>query len=353
MPSTTSVISGSTTISSHLTVRSDWLNRRQEVTLEPDLPIVDPHHHLIDRPESGRYLLPDLLADVDSGHNVVATVYLEWLAMYRADGPVERRPVGEIEFANGMGAMGASGGYGKTRVCAGIVGHADLALGSHVGKVLEAMVVAGGSRFRGIRFISASDPDMAHWGASLGRAPGLLFDRRVREGFARLAPLGLSFDAFMYHPQLGDLVDLARAFPTTPIVLNHVGGAIGLGRYKGKRDEVFADWSARIAELAACPNVQVKLGGLGMKMFGFDVHEGELPPGSEQLAMLWRPYMETCIAAFGSNRAMFESNFPVDKGSYGYGVFWNACKRLAQGASASEKADLFKGTASRFYRLGV
>jgi predicted TIM-barrel fold metal-dependent hydrolase len=175
----------------------------------------------------------------------------------------------------------------------------------------------------------------------------------VREGFAQLAPLGLSFDTFMYHPQLADLVDLARAFPQTPIVLNHVGAPIGLGRYKGKHDAVFADWSARIGELAACPNVHVKLGGLGMRVFGFDVHEGELPPSSEQLANLWRPYVETCISAFGPSRAMFESNFPVDKGSYSYGVFWNACKRLAEGMSASEKADLFCGTASRFYRLGL
>ncbi|MFI5003062.1 MAG: amidohydrolase family protein [Reyranellales bacterium] len=342
-----------TAISAHLAVRQDWLDRRREAALEPELPIVDPHHHLIDRPESGRYLLPDLLDDIRSGHNVVATVYLEWLSMYRADGPAEMRPVGEIEFANGVAAMCASGGYGRPRVCAGIVGHADLALGARVAKVLEAMIAAGGSRFRGIRFISASDPDQAQWGAALGRPQGLLLDRRVREGFAQLAPLGLSFDAFMYHPQLGELVDLARAYPATPIVLNHVGGPIGLGRYRGKRDAVFADWSARIRELAACPNVYVKLGGLGMRMFGFDVHEGELPPSSEQLATAWRPYVETCISAFGPGRAMFESNFPVDKGSYGYGVFWNACKRLAQGASASEKADLFHGAASRFYRLGI
>ncbi len=340
-------------ISVHPTVRPDWLDKRREVALEPELPIVDPHHHLIDRPESGRYLLPDLLADIASGHNVVATVYLEWLSMYRAGGPAEMRPVGEIEFANGVAAMSASGGYGRPRACTGIVGHADLPIGGRVAKVLEAMIAAGGGRFRGIRFISASDPDMAQWGASLGRPTGLLLDGKVREGFAQLAPLGLSFDAFMYHPQLADLVDLARAFPATPIVLNHVGGAIGLGRYKGKRDEVFADWSTRIRELAACPNVHVKLGGLGMRMFGFDVQAGELPPSSEQLATLWRPYVETCISAFGTNRAMFESNFPVDKGSYSYGVFWNACKRLAQGASAAEKADLFHGAASRFYRLGI
>lgn len=341
-------------VSSHLAVRPEWLDRRREAALEPELPIVDPHHHLIDRPESGRYLLPDLLADIDgSGHNIVATVYLEWLSMYRADGPVEMRPVGEVEFANGVAAMGASGSYGKTRVCAGIVGHADLALGSKITKVLEAMITAGGGRFRGIRHIASMDADQGHWGATAVRPMGLLRDKTVREGFAQLAPLGLSFDAWVYHPQLGDVVDLARAFPGTPIVLNHVGGPIGLGRYKGKRDAVFADWKARIIELAACSNVHVKLGGLGMKMFGFDVHEGDLPPNSEQLAALWKPYIETCIAAFGTRRAMFESNFPVDKGSYGYGVYWNACKRLAQGMSAAEKADLFHGTASRFYRLGL
>jgi predicted TIM-barrel fold metal-dependent hydrolase len=340
-------------ISSHLAIRKEWLDRRREDPLDPALPIVDPHHHLIDRPESGTYLMSDLLEDIGSGHSIVATVYLEWLSMYRAGGPEEMRPVGEIEFANGVAAMSASGGYGKPRLCAGIVGYADLMLGARVAEVLEAMIAVGGGRFRGIRYIASSDPDQAQWGATFVRPQGLLLDKRVREGFAQLAPLGLSFDAWAFHPQLGDVVDLARAFPATPIVMNHVGGPIGLGRYKGKRDEVFADWSARIRELAACPNVHVKLGGLGMKMFGFDVHEGELPPSSEQLAAAWRPYVETCIAAFGPSRAMFESNFPVDKGSYGYGVFWNACKRLAQGASAAEKADLFHDTASRFYRLGL
>ncbi|MGE0424295.1 MAG: amidohydrolase [Reyranellaceae bacterium] len=343
----------STTISAHLAVRPDWLAQRREPALEPDLPIVDPHHHLIDRPESGTYLLKDLLRDTGSGHNVVATVYLEWLSMYRADGPVDMRPVGEIEFANGEAAMCASGGYGVTRACAGIVGHGELTLGARVRPVLEAMIAAGNGRFRGIRFITASDPDQGTWGAVATRPQGWLLDKTVREGFAQLAPLGLSFDAFMFHPQLGDLTDLARAFPQTPIVLNHVGGPIGLGRFTGKRDEVFADWRAKIRDLAACPNVHVKLGGMGMKMFGFDFHEHDLPPDSEQLAAAWRPYVETCIEAFGASRAMFESNFPVDKGSYGYGVFWNACKRLAQGASASEKADLFHGTASRFYRLGL
>jgi len=337
---------------SQLPVRPDWLALRQEEVLEPELPIVDPHHHLVDRANTGRYLLDDLLADTGSGHNITATVYLEWLSMYRAHGPAELRPVGEVEFANGVAAMAASGLYGNTRVCAGIVGYADLMLGAAVEPVLEAMIMAGGGRFRGIRYITASHPDDAARGSSVNRPPGLLMDDKVRQGFARLHRLGLSFDAWMYFTQLGELIDLARAFPETPIVLDHVGGAIGIGPYGGRRDEVFATWRASIDELARCPNVHVKLGGLGMRLFGFDVADKPTPPSSEELAVLWRPYIESCIAAFGVSRAMFESNFPVDKGSGSYQVFWNAFKRIAAGCSADEKAALFSGTASRFYRLG-
>jgi predicted TIM-barrel fold metal-dependent hydrolase len=338
--------------SPHIPVRPDWLERHREEILEPDLPIVDPHHHLVDRANTGRYLLPDLLADTGSGHNITATVYLEWLSMYRAGGPEGMRPVGEVEFANGVAAMAASGLYGKTQVCAGIVGYADLMLGARVEPVLEAMIGAGGGRFRGIRYITASHPDEAARGSSVNRPAGLLTDARVREGFARLHPLGLSFDAWMYFTQLPELVDLARAFPQTPIVLNHVGGPIGIGPYAGKREEGLAEWRRHIEAVARCPNVHVKLGGLGMRLFGFDVHQRDMPPSSEQLAALWRPYIETCIAAFGPIRAMFESNFPVDKGSGGYAVFWNAFKRIVAGCSADEKAALFAGTASRFYRLG-
>jgi L-fuconolactonase len=337
---------------SHLPVRPEWLASRREDILEPDLPIVDPHHHLVDRANTGRYLLPELLADTGSGHNIIATVYLEWLSMYRAGGPIPLRPLGEVEFANGVAAVAASETYGKTRVCAGIVAYADLMLGAQVEEALQAMILAGGGRFRGIRYITGSHPDEAARGSSVNRPAGLLMNPKVREGFARLHPLGLSFDAWMYFTQLGELVDLARAFPETPIVLDHVGGPIGIGPYAGKRDEVFAEWKKSIAELARCPNVHVKLGGLGMRLFGFDVHTGELPPSSEQLATLWRPYIETCIEAFGADRAMFESNFPVDKGSGSYQIFWNAFKRVAQGCSASEKTALFSGTASRFYRLG-
>ena len=344
-----------------LDIRPDWLSSRLEDTLEPDLPIIDPHHHLVDRPDHGTYLLPELLADLvtgqangqANGHNVVATVYMEWQSMYRADGPVEMRPVGEVEFANGVAAMGASGAYGKTRACAGIVSHAELTLGSGVAKVLEAMVVAGGGRLRGVRHIACTDPDDHLWGAAVNRPQGRLLEPKFREGFAQLAPLALSFDTWVYHSQLGDVVDLAHAFPDTPICVDHIGGPIGLGRFQGQRDAVFTDWRQRINALAACPNVHIKLGGMGMKMFGFEFHEAQIAPSSEQLVAAWRPYVETCIDAFGPQRAMFESNFPVDKVSYGYGVYWNACKRLAMGMSATEKADLFYGTASRFYRLAV
>jgi predicted TIM-barrel fold metal-dependent hydrolase len=329
-------------------VHQEWLDRWQEEIIEPDLPIVDPHHHLWDRP-GWRYLLDELLADLNSGHTVVATVFLQCRAMHRADGPEAFRPVGETEFVNGVAAMSASGGYGPTRVCAGIVGHVDLRLGAEAGAVLEAHMRAGGGRFRGIRHTNA-------WEASVPRptnapVPGLLADPGFRAGFGQLAPLGLSFDAWMYHPQIPELTALARAFPDTMIVLNHVGGPLGIGDYAGRRDDMLAQWSANIRELATCPNVYVKLGGLGMPLTGLAFHEQPEPPSSERLAEASRPYFETCIAAFGPDRCMFESNFPVDKESFSYAVYWNACKRLTHGASAAEKAALFRDSAARFYRL--
>ena len=329
-------------------VRQEWLDRWMEEIIEPELPIVDPHHHLWDRP-GWRYLLDELLADLNSGHKIVATVFLQCRAMHRASGPDAMRPVGETEFVNGVAAMSASGGFGPTEVCAGIVGHADLLLGAAVQPVLEAHIHAGGGRFRGIRHSNA-------WDASVQRPanapqPGLLAAPEFRAGFAQLAPLGLSFDAWMYHPQIDELIDLARAFPDTPFVLNHVGGPLGTGVYAGQRDAVFARWSASIRELATCPNVSVKLGGLGMPFTNLGLHDGPEPPTSERLAATSRPYFETCIEAFGASRGMFESNFPVDKESFSYAVYWNACKRLAQAASATEKTDLFSGSAARFYRL--
>ncbi|MFN0318032.1 MAG: amidohydrolase family protein [Burkholderiales bacterium] len=335
--------------STHLPIRHEWLALRSEEIIDPSLLIVDPHHHLWDR-QGNRYLLFDLLRDTGSGHNIRATVAVEAMAMYKCEGAEEFRPVGETEFLNGAAAMSASGDYGETRVCSGIVSHADLLLGDKVVPVLEAHIRAGGGRFRGIRFINAWHPDPAARASLANPPPHVLGAANFRSGFAQLAPLGLSFDAWMYHTQLPELVNLARAFSDTPIVVNHVGGAIGIGPYAGKRDAVFAEWSASIRELGRCPNVYMKLGGLGMRLFGFDFASRALPPSSEDLAQAWRPYIDTCIEAFGAQRCMFESNFPVDKGTCSYAVLWNAFKRIAAAATPTEKQWLFSGTASEVYR---
>jgi predicted TIM-barrel fold metal-dependent hydrolase len=330
--------------------REDWLAQHKEEVIDPARPIVDPHHHLWDR-GGQRYLIEEMVADIGSGHNIVATVYVEARSMYRASGPEALRPVGEVEFVNGVAAMSASGGYGSAAICAGIVGHANLLLGDGARAVLEAEIAAGQGRFRGIRHSSAwdSDPDVAHMYAS--RPKGLLLDSTFRKGFACLAPLNLSFDAWLFHPQIGELADLARAFPDTRIVLDHCGGPVGLGRFAGKREETFSVWKASIQDVAKCPNVVVKLGGLAMRLLGFDFHERPKPPSSEQAAAAWRPYIETCIEAFGPSRCMFESNFPPDKGQCSYQVIFNAFKRLAAQYSEAEKTALFSKTATEVYRL--
>jgi predicted TIM-barrel fold metal-dependent hydrolase len=330
--------------------RADWLARHREDPLDPGLPIVDPHHHLWDRP-GWPYMLPDLLADTTTGHNIVATVFVQCRAFHRADGPIEMRPVGETQFVAGVAAMAESGIYGATRVCEGIVGHADMLLGKAVEPVLEAHVRAGNGRFRGIRHITAWDPDPVVMNPAYTPPRHALQDPTFQDALRVLGTMGLTFDAWLYHPQIDDLAAAAAAVPGTRFVLDHVGGPLGIQGYAGRRDEVFNDWRAAVRRLAERPNVFIKLGGLGMRINGFRFEDAAEPPTSEALATAWRPYVETCIEAFSASRCMFESNFPVDKGSYSYGVFWNACKRLAGGASASERLDLFAGTAQRFYRL--
>lgn len=327
-----------------------WLAKQQpEPILEPNLPIIDTHHHLWQRPNH-RYLLDELLADLGTGHNTVATVFAECHAMYRADGPEAMRPVGETEFVAGVAAMSASGLYGSTRIAAGIVGFADLTLGDRVEPVLQAHIQAGGGRFRGIRHSAAWDASPII-GNSRVDGPHLLQQADFRAGLARLTALGLSLDAWVFHPQLADVIDLARAFPTANIIVGHVGGPLGYGPYTGKRDEVFNGWKAHITELATCQNVTMKLGGMMMRLAAFDYGTEPTPPSSTVLADCWRPYMETCIELFGAERCMFESNFPVEKMGTGWAVLWNALKRIAAGASAEEKLALFSGTARRAYRL--
>ncbi|MBR0646829.1 amidohydrolase family protein [Plastoroseomonas hellenica] len=334
----------------HPAVRPEWLARNREQAIEPDLPIIDAHHHLWGPPR-GTYLLDDYIADTAGGHDIRATVFIECKTHYRADGDPLFHSLGETEFVADAAARAAARPAGP-RVAKGIVGGADLRAGAAIRPVLEAHIAAGAGRFRGIRNIAAWHPDPAARGSIATPPPMLMLDPAFREGFAQLAPLGLRFDAWAYHTQLAELRDLADAFPDTPIVLNHVGGAIGIGPYAARRRHVEETWRDALRSLAHCPNVHLKLGGLGMRLFGFGFHEGAAPPDSSRLADAWRPWIETCVEIFGAERCMFESNFPVDKASCGYTELWNAFKRITAGWSAGERASLFHGSAARFYALG-
>jgi predicted TIM-barrel fold metal-dependent hydrolase len=331
----------------HAHTRPEWLALVQEEPMEPALPIVDPHHHFWHLRESGRYMPEQLHEDLAAGHNVLATVFLQCGWMHRADGPEAARPAGETEAVNAAAVLSATGAYGPARVCAGIVGYADLRR-PDLDAALDAHVAAAPQRFRGIRQVAAYDPNIAATSAVPPPA-GLMLDPAFAAGFKRLGARGFTFDSWAYHTQLADLLAVVQQAPETKVVVNHVGGPLHAGPYR--RDEVFATWKNGMAALAACPNVYVKLGGLGMPVNGFDYHNDPLPPGSAKVAADWKPYIETCIALFGPGRAMFESNFPVDKGMVGYTVLWNAFKRLAAGASDAEKAALFHDTATAFYRL--
>jgi len=333
--------------SNYLAVREDWLSLSQEEVLEPELKIVDAHHHFYDRP-GWHYLQEQYIADARSGHDVRASVYMQAMTRYRLDGPDVLKPVGETAFV--VESTGATA-RDVPQVALGIVGHADLRAGAGVREVLDAHIDAGEGRFRGIRHLATWDADSTLVNPLSAAPRGLLLDRNYREGFAQLAPLGLSYDAWVFFPQLLELFDLAKAFPDTTIVINHCGGIVRIGAYQERGPEVFKLWAQSMRQLAQLPNVFVKLGGLGMRINGFDFEKGDVPPGSETLAQAWRPWIELCIESFGAHRCMFESNFPVDKGSYSYRTLWNAFKRLTKKVSNQERQDLFEGTASHVYRL--
>lgn len=340
-----------------------------ETILDPGLPIIDPHHHLWDLrpllpmfPEprhafleaiagAAYYTFDALHADVASGHNILGTVYMECGAFYDPARGETLKVVGEVEFVNGVAAQGASGLYGAFRPCAAIVGHADLTLGDAVRPVIEALIAAGNGRFRGIRHSGAWDADPAVLGPPFHAPEGLYRADVFRAGFAAYASYGLTFDAWLLEPQLPDLIDLARAFPQQTIVLDHCGTPLGIAGYRGTLPDRFETWRRNVRALAECPNVHVKLGGLAMAFCGMPEDGPAKGRGSAELAELWRPYIETCIEAFGPERAMFESNYPVDRWGASYPVLWNAFKRLAAGASPQEKHALFAGTAARVYGI--
>lgn len=328
----------------------DWLSTYAEPALCPEIPIVDAHHHLWDL-DGWRYLLPEFLNDINCGHDIRATVYVSSRSMHRAKGPEAFRPVGETEFANGIAAMSASGGDGSTQVCAGIVGYADLRLGEAVNDVLDAHLIAGGNRFRGVRHTIAHDAEAALVRPGNPAEADLMNDENFRRGFAVLVKRDLVFEAWLYHPQIDQFAEFAARFPNTRIILNHLGGPLGCGRYE--REEVFPIWANSMKRLAKCRNIWIKIGGLGMPINGFDLYNAEAPASSEELANIWRRYFDVAVEAFTPQHCLFESNFPVDKVSYSYGTFWNACKRLASDLSPSEKAALFWKTAADLYSLDV
>ncbi len=335
-----------------------WLSKVREDVVEPEWSIVDAHHHVWDRPGS-RYMFEELQADLGAGHRIIGTVFVEASSrqktdlgtMYRADGPEALRSLGETEFVNGLAAMARSGLYGPEGTCAGIVAYVDLRLAEEVQPVLAQHLAL--PRVRGVRNMTAWDPDPAVANPDLVTRAGMLCEPQFRRGFAALAATRLCFDAWVFAPQIPEVIDLAEAFPHVRIVLNHAGGFLGAGSYKARGAEPFRDWKAHLSRLARCTNAYVKLGGMGSPRTGVSFRDRPRPPDSEELAALWRPYVETCIELFGADRCMFESNFPVDKQYYSYTTVWNAFKRIMASSSTADRNALFSQTAIECYGLDL
>jgi predicted TIM-barrel fold metal-dependent hydrolase len=325
-----------------------WLDRDPEAVIDPELPIIDPHHHLWDAPTLQRYVLEDLRADTGAGHNVEGTVFIDCMWDYRRDGPRQLRQLGETERAAAEARRSQETPGAQIK---GIVSWVDMTLGPAAGPVLDAHLDAGDGLFRGIRHATAFDDD-PHVSASHTKpTAGMMADDAFRAGGHELAARGLSFDAWLYHPQLPEVIAFARAVPELTIVLDHLGGPLGIGRYAGHRDEIMARWRIDMAEVATCPNVNVKLGGIGMVTYGLGFESHPAPPSSDDLVAAWGGPITYAIERFGADRCMFESNFPVDKESCSYVTLWNAFKKIAGGASDDERAALFHDTATRVYRL--
>jgi predicted TIM-barrel fold metal-dependent hydrolase len=309
----------------------EWLDQVIEPVVEPELPIIDPHHHLGFRPGNSRYVLEDIMADI-KGNNIRQTVCV----------------LPDVEWVNGVAAESASGVWGDTRVAAGIVGGGDLTLGDAVAPVLEAQMAAS-RRFRGMRHSTGwTNPPVRPQNTT----EHMLMDAKFQKGIAQVYRLGLSFDAWLYYNQLHDVVELARKFPDLPIILNHIGGPLGVGAWEGKIEEVFQAWKPAIAEVATCPNVYVKVGGLGMGyLTGFGWEKRPKPPTSDELVEKNRRWFEHTIEVFTPNRSMFESNFPPDKESSSYTVVWNHFKKFSKQYTKDERTAMFHDVALRVYRL--
>lgn len=331
----------------------EWLAQVSEDILEPERPIIDPHHHLWKKRLGGDYLLEELWSDTGSGHNICKTMFMECRAFYLREGPEYLRPTGETLYISELAKQSAATAD-KPEV-AGIIAHADLTLaGSEEDKLREILdrheeICAG--RFRGIRHAGARDKHPEQLLIQLQAPPYLYGKESFRKGLRLLAERGLTYDTWHYHHQNLDFIDLARDVPESTLVLDHFGTPLGVGIYRGCRDEIFQEWKAEMRELARCENVFVKLGGMAMPDNGYGWDKAERPPDSDEFIAAQEKYYLHMIDCFGPQRCMFESNFPVDRLSISYPVLWNAFKKMASRYNEEEKHALFYGTAARVYNL--
>jgi len=324
-----------------------------EQALEPELPIVDPHHHLFGTGADPHYYrMQELAHDLTAGHRVIGTVYMEaYQSGWRSTGPESLRSVGEIDMILRVAADPLMTAHGPCQIAAAIVSSVDLTRGDDVVPVLEAHLEAAHGRLRGVRHHLATDDGLVGRFIKQPPRPHLLRDPAFRKGYAQLSRFDLSFDAWLYHNQLGELAEIADTSPDVHIVVNHVGTLIGVGPFRPRRNEELAAWRRDLRTLAARPNVVLKIGGMGMPVYGFGFEHGARPATSAVLLEAWRPFIETAVEIFGTQRCMFESNFPPDKQSCSYVALWNAFKRATRALSPAERSDLFHRTACRTYRL--
>jgi L-fuconolactonase len=329
-----------------------WRAQVTEDIIDPERPIVDPHHHLGSgwKMKIPDYLLEDLWGDTGSGHKIEKTVFIECGTNYRETGPDHLKPVGETEFVADIAVQSASAISDKA-VIAGIVSHADLTLGEALDEVLEAHEAAGKSLFRGLRHAGAHHPHPEEAFIAGKHPSGLFLDEAFQAGVRLLGQRGYTYESWHYHTQLRDFYTLAKAAPETTIILDHFGTPLGTKSFRKQREAIFQQWQADIVTLAECPNVYAKLGGLAMPDNGFGWHEAAKPATSDELVAAQKRYYLYTIECFGVDRCMFESNFPVDKLSISYAVLWNAFKKIVANFSEDEKHALFYGTAAKLYRL--
>jgi predicted TIM-barrel fold metal-dependent hydrolase len=327
-------------------VDEQWLALGKETPVAPDIDIVDSHMHLWDF-SNPAYYADSYIRDARAA-GISASIYVDCTMSYHEAGPPELEPVGEVQFA----CEQANSSVLDVRVAAGIIGWADLTLGDAVAPVLEALENAGGGNFRGVRTRATYDSDPAAGYGAMGVGSGLLLRDDFRQGVAQLHARDYVLDLYAFHTQLHEVADFARAFPDLPIILNHIGGPLGIGRYADMRDQVFADWTQGMADVASCPNVSVKIGGFAISRIAIvPMQKRELPFSSTEIAAFCKPWVDHCFEAFGARRCMFGSNFPVDKAVLPLLTLVNAMKHLTGHLPYSDRQHFFASNARRIYKI--